>query len=84
MDFMNMLERERLELKKVSKTQSVTSPDRPGASPTGTSTSARPTTCRGSRTASGPSSGSRVATSGTCRSTVELKLEVWDSPTRPA
>ena len=67
MDFMNMLERERLESKKISKTQSVTSqlrrrdlgpqrPHRPVA-----------TTWRGSTTASGPTSASRAATSATSR-----------------
>jgi myo-inositol-1-phosphate synthase len=45
-DFLNMLERERLESKKISKTNAVTSmlDYDLGA---GTSTSARPTTCRG-------------------------------------
>ena len=42
-------------------------PDRPGHRGRRTSTSARPTTCRGSTTASGPTSGSRAATSATCR-----------------
>jgi myo-inositol-1-phosphate synthase len=48
MDFKNMLERERLESKKISKTQSVTSQmeDQPAWSPT-TSTSARATTFPG-------------------------------------
>ena len=70
MDFKNMLERERLESKKVSKTQAVTSnlqaswPARP---PTATCTSARPTTSRGSTTASGPTSASRAARSATSR-----------------
>ena len=67
MDFMNMLERERLESKKISKTQAVTSQiDERHRRPT-TCTSARPTTCPGSTTASGPTSGSRAATSATCR-----------------
>ena len=79
-DFLNMLERERLESKKISKTNAVTSmldyeldpgrrPRRPPA-----------TTCPGSRTASGATSGWRARPSATCRSTAELKLEVWDSP----
>ena len=66
MDFMNMLERERLESKKISKTQSVTSQvDRDMGR--ATCTSARRTTCRGSTTASGPTSGSRAARSATSR-----------------
>ena len=69
MDFKNMLERERLESKKISKTQSVTSnlTARRPASPTGTSTSARRTTCSGWTTASGPTSGWRVGPSVRCR-----------------
>ena len=57
-----MLERERLESKKVSKTQAVTSNlTGPLAGPgtTATSTSARRTTSPGSTTASGPTSASR-------------------------
>ena len=70
MDFKNMLERERLESKKVSKTQAVTSNltgSLSGSSTARTSTSARPTTSRGSTTASGPTSASRVAPSVTSR-----------------
>ena len=55
MDFKNMLERERLESKKVSKTQAVTVNLRPARCRQGrttrTSTSARPTTSPGSTTA---------------------------------
>ena len=46
MDFYNMLERERLESKKISKTNAVTSIMGHSCPPT-TSTSARRTTCRG-------------------------------------
>ena len=53
MDFKNMLERERLVSKKISKTQSVQIAARRAAREGRTSTSARATTCRGSRTASG-------------------------------
>ena len=67
MDFYNMLERERLESKKISKTQAVTSimghelpKDDVYIGP--------PTTCRGSPTASGRTSGSRASRSATCRS----------------
>ena len=70
MDFKNMLERERLESKKVSKTQAVTSnltARWPTRSPPATCTSVPPTTCSGSTTASGPTSGSRAARSATCR-----------------
>ena len=70
MDFKNMLERERLESKKISKTQAVTSNltgALAGLTTAATCTSARPTTSRGSTTASGPTSASRVARSATCR-----------------
>ena len=67
MDFKNMLERERLESKKISKTQAVTSNIDPRPRAHATCTSARPTTCSGSTTASGPTSASRVAPSATCR-----------------
>jgi myo-inositol-1-phosphate synthase len=67
-DFRNMLERERLESKKVSKTQAVTSQfDVPLAATT--STSGRATTCPGSATASSPTSGWRAPASAACRST---------------
>ena len=79
MDFMNMLERERLTSKKISKTQSVQSQlERPLQRRT--STSVPRTTCRGSRTASGRTSAWRAATFGDVPLSVELKLEVWDSP----
>ena len=67
MDFMNMLERERLESKKISKTQSVTSQLRDTISASATCTSARPTTSPGSTTASGRTSASRAAPSATSR-----------------
>ncbi len=70
MDFKNMLERERLESKKVSKTQAVTSNltgSLAARSRTRTSTSARLITSRGSTTASGPMCAWRVAPSATCR-----------------
>ena len=66
MDFMNMLERKRLQSKKISKTQSVTS-QIPHEMARPTCTSARPTTCRGSTTASGPTSGWRAGPSATSR-----------------
>ena len=47
MDFFNMLERERLESKKISKTNAVTSIIEARAARPTTSTSARRTTCRG-------------------------------------
>ena len=47
MDFYNMLERERLESKKISKTNAVTSIMDDEAAGRATSTSARRTTCRG-------------------------------------
>ena len=50
------------------------------ASPPTTCTSARRTTCRGWRTASGPTSASKGRNFGDVPLNVELKLEVWDSP----
>src|SRR5437879_5583906 len=67
-DFYNMLERERLVSKKISKTDAVRSQlghDLPRTP----STSAPATTCRGSWTASGRTSVSRAAASATSRST---------------
>ena len=49
MDFMNMLERDRLESKKISKTQAVTSQVDRTISASATCTSARPTTCLAGR-----------------------------------
>ena len=67
MDFKNMLERDRLESKKISKTQAVTSQH--AARPGRPQRPHRPvaTTSSGSTTASGPTSGSRAARSATCR-----------------
>ncbi len=45
-----------------------------------TCTSARPTTCRGWTTASGPTCGWRAASFGDVPLNLEYKLEVWDSP----
>jgi myo-inositol-1-phosphate synthase len=88
MDFKNMLERERLESKKVSKTQAVTSNlegSLAGQDPTTrTCTSARRTTSRGSTTASGPTSASRVAPSVTPRSTSSTSSRSGTPRTRPA
>jgi myo-inositol-1-phosphate synthase len=83
MDFMNMLERERLVSKKISKTQSVTS-QIPHEMNAGAVTSARPTTFRGSTTASGPTSGSRAGRSATCRSTPSSSSRCGTRRTRPA
>ena len=83
MDFKNMLERDRLESKKISKTQAVTS-NMTGTSPPATCTSARPTTCSGSTTASGPTSASRAAPSATSRSTWNTSSRSGTPPTRPA
>ena len=66
-DFLNMLERERLESKKISKTNAVTSHARLRARSRTTSTSGRRTTCRGCRTASGATSAWRAPPSATCR-----------------
>ena len=67
MDFKNMLERDRLESKKISKTQAVTS--NIGHDLGAPQRAHRPVRLRrsGSTTASGPTSGSRVARSATCR-----------------
>ena len=79
-DFQNMLERERLESKKISKTQAVTSqldvPLDAGQHP------CRPERPRAvaDRPQDGPTSGWRAPTFGGVPLNVELKLEVWDSP----
>jgi myo-inositol-1-phosphate synthase len=69
MDFKNMLERDRLESKKISKTQAVTSNLNTPAGRRGPQCAhrARPTTCSGSTTASGPTCASRAGRSATCR-----------------
>ena len=87
MDFKNMLERDRLESKKVSKTQAVTSnlkDELAERSAPATCTSARPTTSRGSTTASGPTSASRVAPSATSRSTSSTSSRSGTPRTAPA
>ena len=66
-DFLNMLERERLESKKISKTNAVTS-QLTTTWARRTSTSAPATTWNGSTIASGPTSAWRAAPSATCRS----------------
>ncbi len=83
MDFRNMLERDRLESKKISKTQAVTSQIEHAPLPGTTSTSAPPTTCRGWPTASGPTSAWRAGTSATCRSTSSSSSRCGTPPTRP-
>ena len=84
MDFKNMLERERLESKKISKTQSVTSQLRRRDRRRATCTSARPTTWPGWTTASGRSSGSRAATSATSRCRWSTSSRSGTRRTRPA
>ena len=66
MDFYNMLERERLESKKISKTNAVTSIMDHELTPENIHV-AHPTTSRGSPTASGRTSASRARPSATCR-----------------
>ena len=66
MDFKNMLERERLESKKISKTQAVTS-NLEHELGTRNVHIGPSDYVRGSTTASGPTSASRVAPSATCR-----------------
>ena len=80
MDFMNMLERERLTSKKISKTQSVQSQLRQqlrqGEHP---HRAVGPrAVARGPQVGADPPGGRRR--SATCPSSIELKLEVWDSP----
>ena len=79
MDFMNMLERDRLESKKISKTQAVTSQLQTTTSARATCTSARRTTCVARRPQVGlrPARGPRF---GDVPLNLEYKLEVWDSP----
>ena len=84
MDFKNMLERERLESKKISKTQAVTSQiDNGHRRRRRAHRPVRPRR-RGSTTASGPTSASRAATSATCRSTSSSSSRCGTPPTRPA
>ena len=83
-DFLNMLERERLESKKISKTNAVTLDarlrDRRGRHPR------RPvaTTCRGCWTGSGATSGWRARPTATCRSTPSSSSRSGTAPTAPA
>ena len=83
-DFLNMLERERLESKKISQDQRRHLDDRLRDRRRATSTSARRTTCRGSRTASGATSGSRARPSVTSRSTPSSSSRSGTAPTAPA
>ena len=64
-DFLNMLERERLDSKKISKTNAVTSQMDYDVEPR-TCTSARPTMCPGWRTASGATSAWKARPSAMC------------------
>ena len=84
MDFKNMLERERLESKKISKTQAVTSQIEDDVLDADDVHVGRRTTCRGSRTASGPTSAWRGATSATCRSTSSSSSRCGTHRTRRA
>jgi myo-inositol-1-phosphate synthase len=65
--------------KKISKTQSVTS-QIPHEMTAGAYTSARPTTCRGSKTAKWAYIRLEGKSFGDTPLNAELKLEVWDSP----
>ena len=83
-DFLNMLERERLESKKISKTNAVTSmldyeidPDDVHVGPS------RPRAVA-ARTASGATSGWRARPSATCRSTPSSSSRSGTAPTAPA
>ena len=83
MDFKNMLERERLESKKVSKTQAVTSNlqgELATRSPTATSTSARPTTSPWLDDRKWAYVRLEGRAFGDVPLNLEYKLEVWDSP----
>ena len=84
MDFKNMLERDRLESKKISKTQAVTSNVKADLREPTTSTSARRTTSRGSMTGNGPSSASRAATSVMRPSPSSTSSRSGTRRTRPA
>ncbi len=79
MDFYNMLERERLESKKISKTQAVTSIMGHELPEDDVYIGPR-TTCRGSPTASGRTSALEGQAFGDVPLNLEMKLEVWDSP----
>ena len=80
MDFMNMLERKRLRLEEDLQDAVGAVAAARSRSRSRRSTSAPPTTCRGSRTASGRRSGWRASPSATCRSTSSSSSRSWDSP----
>jgi myo-inositol-1-phosphate synthase len=80
-DFLNMLERSGSSRRRSRRPTRSSRPSRTSWRRR-TSTSAPPTTCRGSKTASGRTSGSRNVLRRRA-SNAELKIEVWDSPTRP-
>ena len=82
-DFLNMLERERLESKKISKTNAVTSHARLRARPRRRPRRPVATTCRGCSTASGATSGWRARPSATCRSTPSSSSRSGTAPTAP-
>ena len=82
-DFLNMLERERLESKKISRRTPSPPCSTTRSTPT-TSTSARATTCRGCSTASGATSGWRARPSATSRSTWSSSSRSGTAPTAPA
>ena len=80
MDFKNMLERERLESKKISKTQAVTSNLEPRPRRTATCTSARPTTSQWLDDRKWAYVRLEGRAFGDVPLNLEYKLEVWDSP----
>ena len=80
MDFKNMLERERLESKKISKTQAVTSNMTGHASTPATCTSARPTTSQWLDDRKWAYVRLEGRAFGDVPLNMEYKLEVWDSP----
>ena len=85
MDFKNMLERERLESKKISKTQAVTSnTSTPSSGDDDVHIGPSDYVSSGSMTASGRSSGWRAATSATPRSRWSTSSKSGTRPTPPA
>ena len=79
-DFLNMLERERLESKKISQDERGHLDARLRDGRRTTSTSARPTTCRGCEDRKWCYIRMEGTTFGDVPLNAELKLEVWDSP----
>ncbi len=83
-DFLNMLDRDAPRLQEGVEDRGGAVRRSPSASLTRTSISARPTTCRGRRTTSSASCGSKAELLGGVPMNLELRLSVEDSPNSAA